>query len=230
MLELMLEADAKVLVKVRVCRAPDRVRLAPLISPAHSVHKLVPAARAAANVTVLLHAPASAPVPASVSLNFNATPSPHPPPPPPPLAVESTDAHLRVLEGGMAQLHRQHARPAALSVHAAPIDPAREARVQALEAARSAARTHVDPVHSAHVGLLEAECLLLRRRELELETKVAHGASVVRRHWSNRTPRLTGLSYAAFQGAQRAGARVSHRETLDPQEQRVARRARARDG
>ncbi|EJD38083.1 hypothetical protein AURDEDRAFT_116626 [Auricularia subglabra TFB-10046 SS5] len=147
--------------------APDRVRLAPPISPARSIRELVPppgprptffsprrASRPRSSPSppstphsprAMTPSPVQSPAP---QLQRPRTPSPRPRPPP---AVEMLDAHLLAIEDGMAELHRERDRLAALPAHAAPADPA----------------------HFARVGLLEAECVRLRRRVRELEAGAA---------------------------------------------------------
>ncbi|EJD38082.1 hypothetical protein AURDEDRAFT_172844 [Auricularia subglabra TFB-10046 SS5] len=151
----------------RKALAPDRVRSAPPISPARSIRELVPppgprptffsprrASRPRSSPSppstphsprAMTPSPVQSPAP---QLQRPRTPSPRPPPPP---AVEALDAHLLAIEDGMAELHRERDRLAALPAHPAPVDPA----------------------HFARVGLLEAECVRLRRRVRELEAGAA---------------------------------------------------------
>lgn len=63
--------------------------------------------------------------------------------------VTALDTHLHTLEERVAELHRERDRLAALPTQPPPFDPA----------------------HFARVGLLEAECVRLRRRVRELEAR-----------------------------------------------------------
>ncbi|EJD47368.1 hypothetical protein AURDEDRAFT_123535 [Auricularia subglabra TFB-10046 SS5] len=156
----------------RKALAPDRVRSAPPISPARSIRELVPppGPRPTFFSPRRPSRPRSSPSPLSTPYSPRAvtpspvqsptpqfqrprTPSPRPQPPP---AVEMLDAHLHALQDGMAESHRERDRLAALPAQPAPADPA----------------------HFARVGLLEAECVRLRRRVRvrELEAGAAAGA------------------------------------------------------
>ncbi|EJD38069.1 hypothetical protein AURDEDRAFT_172830 [Auricularia subglabra TFB-10046 SS5] len=173
----------------RKALAPNRMRSVPPISPARSIRELVPPLGPWPTFSPRRPSrPRSSPSPPpSTPRSPQARPRTPIPRLPPPPAIVALDAHpLAIEDGGMAEVHRERERLAALPAHPAPVRPVHSfvrpvgCRIpspsisdyvpHAPHHAPLPAR-QADPTHFARVGLLEVECVRLRRRVRELEAQ-----------------------------------------------------------